>query len=168
MSAGNGHARLPEKRINLPPDRLVIGVGSGLMGFETAELCSNGHITVVMSLSEEEPLYAEASSDASISEVRALLNSRNALASQRLMKVYSNDVSDGTQAFLYMKSGSDHHYTWCSNVFPKPLQQVWEDIRALVSEMPLAAWRIRYGIDGQTANRQVYQAYLKFGKDRDP
>lgn len=131
--------------------RLVVGLGSGQMGFESASLDSDGHLEVVLLQSKERLRYTKASTLIDPKLGQPFLKSQwPALCSK--LYTYTADIWDGTQGFIHVGLNDSHRFIYCDNAFPAEYKKLWNDMQSLIKSIAYAEWYF-------TAQEDGYQAY---------
>jgi hypothetical protein len=141
--------------------RLVIGLGSGLNGFNSVELSSDGQVTVVLDDPILKHRYIKASSVHPLHGVTTLLRSQSVIDCLTLGSSYTTGLNDGTQGFLCLEDEHGKAFTFCDNAFPPAFRVVWEKIGEFVRRQPNTTWRIKKGISGFTAYRNAERSSVK-------
>lgn len=121
-------------------DHMVIAQGSGMHGFDSVTVDSIGKIEVVLETPAREGRWRSFRAQ-NLSLVSSVLRSESLQKCRLLAGQYQNDLSDGGQAFLWMKARNRDHYVWCSNVFPPEFSLLWKEIRLTIQETKADEWQ---------------------------
>jgi hypothetical protein len=139
--------------------KLVIGLGSGLYGFTTAELRPDGRVTLVLDDPNRKHRYIEVTSVRTLQEIADMLESSSLMDCLALGGRYTTGLSDGTQGFLSLEDEHSKFFTYCDNSFPPSFQRAWQDIDSFIQRQPKTTWRIKGEADG-------FSVYKKAKPDR--
>lgn len=120
--------------------QMVIAYGSGMDGYDSVTIDSGGGIEVVLETPARKGRWRtfRAQNPALASLV---LKSNSLQKCRRLASRYENDVNDGAQAFLWMKTPHRDHEVSCSNVFPREFSRLWEEVRHAILETKTVEWQ---------------------------
>lgn len=121
-------------------EHMVIAYGSGMHGYDSVTIDSGGGIEVVLDMPPRKGRWRtfRAQNPALASLV---LKSNSLQKCRRLASRYENDVNDGAQAFLWMKTPHHDHEVSCSNVFPREFSRLWEEVRHAILETKTVEWQ---------------------------
>jgi len=136
-------------------EHIVIAYGSGMHGFDSVTVDSIGSIEVVLETPARKGRWRSFSAQ-NLSLASAVLSSRSLQKCRRLSSQYKNDLNDGGQAFLWMKTRNREHKVSCSNVFPPEFSRLWEDIRHAIQETKAEKWK-----ESRGAPFAVYQSVAR-------
>ncbi|MDB6117071.1 MAG: hypothetical protein JWO08_852, partial [Verrucomicrobiaceae bacterium] len=116
--------------LGLPLRRVLLGVGSGLDGFQSVAISGDGRIEVV---SRAVPLrYEKILAHISPAQAADFLKSPACSHARRLRGSYTLEgIADGTQAFACLDGSSASSFTWMNNSFPEDFQELWTEAREL-------------------------------------
>jgi|APTNR8051073442_1049403.scaffolds.fasta_scaffold01498_17 hypothetical protein len=155
-SHGNLHERLSRDPLaGETIEHIVIAYGSGMHGFDSVTVDSIGSIEVVLETPARKGRWRSFSAQ-NLSLASAVLSSRSLQKCRRLSSQYKNDLNDGGQAFLWMKTRNREHKVSCSNVFPPEFSRLWEDIRHAIQETKAEKWK-----ESRGAPFAVYQSVAR-------
>jgi len=121
-------------------EHMVIAYSSGMHGFDSVTVDSSGSIEVVLETPARKGRWRSFSAQ-NLFLTSSVLSSRSLQKCRRLASRYENDMNDGGQAFLWMKTRDRDHEISCSNVFPPEFSRLWEEIRHVIQETNAEEWK---------------------------
>lgn len=140
-SHGNLHERLSSDPLaGETISHMVIAHGSGMHGFDSVTVDMGGEIAVVLETSARKGRWRNFRAQ-NLSLAAFILSSLPLQQCRELASHYRNDLNDGGQAFLWMKTRNRDHEVSCSNVFPPELSRLWEEIRRAIQETKAEEWK---------------------------
>ncbi|HBJ86564.1 MAG TPA: hypothetical protein DDZ88_22450 [Verrucomicrobiales bacterium] len=119
---------------------MVIAYGSGMHGYDSVTIDSGGGIEVVLETPARKGRWRTFCAQNS-SLAFSILSSRSLQKCRILASRYENDVNDGGQAFLWMKTRDRDHEISCSNVFPPEFSRLWEEVRRAILATKTEEWK---------------------------
>ncbi|MDB6137507.1 MAG: hypothetical protein JWO94_579 [Verrucomicrobiaceae bacterium] len=136
------------KNMALPLRRVLLGVGSGMDGFQSIAICDDGRIEVV---NRAAPLrYEKISVHIPSAQAAAFLKGPACSHARRLRGSYSLEgIADGGQAFARLETSGASTFTWMNNSYPGDFQELWAQARELVMSVTTGWTKIAEGLDGQ-------------------
>lgn len=121
-------------------EHLVIATGSGMHGYDSVTVDSGGSIEVVLETPARKGRWRSFRAQ-NLSLASSILCSRSLQKCRRLTSRYQNDLNDGGQAFLWMKTRNCDHEVFCSNVFPPEFTMLWQEVRRAIQETKAEEWK---------------------------
>lgn len=140
-SHGNLRERLPgDPLAGETVEHMVIAYGSGMHGYDSVTVDMGGEIEVVLETPPRKGRWRSFRMQ-NLSLASSILGSRSLQTCRKLASRYQNDLNDGGQAFLWMKTRTLDHEVSCSNVFPPEFSRLWEEVRRAIRETMAGEWK---------------------------
>lgn len=138
----------------MPLRRVVLGVGSGMDGFQSIAISGDGRVEVV---NRATPLrYEKISAYIPPAQAAVFLKSPACIHARRLHGSYSLEgIADGTQAFARLDTSVASSFTWMNNSYPEDFQELWTKARELAMGVTTGWTKVAEGLDGQEECRHA-------------